>query len=97
MSELSELVKQQSEKIERLEKVVDSLCKLIMKDKVDTTWLTEEVAAETLGLQPRTLRMYVKAGKIDVDFRHTNGRSYQYSRKGIMEFKKNTSSSLRVA
>lgn len=97
MSELLEIVKKQCEKIDQLERTVDTLCKLIMRDKIDTTWLSEEDAAETLGLQPRTLRKQVKSGAIDIDFRHTNGRNYQYSRKGILDFKKRTSTSLRVA
>lgn len=97
MSELYELVVQQSQKIIQLEKTVDNLCKLILKEKVDTTWINEDVAAEMLGLQPRTLRMYVKSGKIDIDFRNTNGRNWQYSRKGLLDYKKRTSSGLRVA
>lgn len=92
MSELLTLVENQRKQIEQLQKSVDNLCILIMKDKVDTTWVPESVAAEMIGYNdPRTLRKLVKSGALDIDFRNTNGRKWQYSRKSIMALKEKTS------
>jgi hypothetical protein len=91
MSELAILVERQTVMIERLSNKVDQLTLLVMKDKVDTTWVNEDTAAEMLGLQPRTIRLNVKSGSLPVKFRHTNGRNWQYSRKDIMKYKDKTS------
>lgn len=63
---------------------------LIMKDKVDTTWIPEDVAAKSLGLAARTLRRQVKKGLLKVEYRTTNGRNYQYSRKQLQNFRRET-------
>ena len=99
MSELVQMVENQGKMINQLVGMVDKLMIMVMKDKVDTTWLSEEVAAEMLGYKdPRTLRKLVK-GVIktkdfnigDITFRNTNGRNWQYSRKSILKYKEKTS------
>lgn len=82
------------EEILQLKEMVKHLTMLVMKDKVDTTWLSEEQAAEALGLEARTLRRKVKSMQFpfnQIDFRHTNGRNFQYNRKGLLKFKEITS------
>lgn len=92
MSELVQLVKTQGERINQLVSMVDKLIILVMKDKVDTTWVNEKTASEMLGYKdPRTLRKLVKAGELEITFRNTNGRNWQYSRKAIMKLKDRTS------
>jgi hypothetical protein len=99
MSELIQIVEQQGRRIDQLIDMVGQLTTLVMKDKVDNTWVSEEVAAEMLGYKdPRTLRKLVK-GVIktkdfnigDITFRNTNGRNWQYSRKSILKYKEKTS------
>lgn len=92
MSELAIMVQQQNMKIDRLQRVIEDLAKLILKNKIDDTWVDENTAATMLGYKDgRTLRKYVKAGKITVDFRNTHGKNWQYSRKGLLNFKTQTS------
>lgn len=70
---------------------------LVMKDKVDTTWVDEDIAAKSFGLSPRVFREKVKAAKgqwFHITLRHTNGRNYQYSRKGILKYKQLTSTEM---
>lgn len=83
--------------IKELTRKVDQLTLLVMKDKQDTTWLTEEQAAEMLGYKnPRSLRKKVKASAGVAPFSlivfcHTNGRNWQYTRKSIVRFREATS------
>jgi len=94
MAELTTLVEEQSKKIDQLIKGLSDLTILVMKDKVDTTWVTEEVAAEMIGIQPAWLRRKVRKNEKpwnEIGYRHTNGRNFQYSRKGIINFKRLTS------
>lgn len=81
--------------VRQLRTEVKNLQLLVMKDKVDTTWLDEPDAAKALGIKSRTLRRYVKdpAHKLSmVKYRHTNGKHFQYSRKDILRYKELTSS-----
>lgn len=94
MSELAELVLEQNKKIDSLLHQVHHLTVLVMKDKVDTTWVAEDTAAQMLGLAPRTFRRYVKTRQqqfAGIKYRNTNGRNWQYSRKDILNFKNLTS------
>ncbi len=95
MSELVQLVQQQNIMIQTLTRKVDELTILVMKNKVDDTWVSEDVAAEMLGYKsPRSLRNNVVEAKHPfslIEFRHTNGRNYQYNRKSILKFKEKTS------
>lgn len=78
-----------------LRREVKQLQILIMKDKIDTTWVHESDAAEMLGLTGRTLRRHVQSGEYpfcEISFRNTNGRNWQYSRKSLMKFKTLTAS-----
>lgn len=79
------------DEIKALRKELHQLTLLVMKDKVDTTWLSEEDAAQSLGFTPNVLRRKVKAGELDITSRNTNGRKWQYSRKSILSYKQNTS------
>lgn len=91
MSDLRELVLAQNKQLELMSKQIHQLTLLVMKDKVDTTWIDEETAAKMLGYQdPRSLRKLIKKGVVDVEYRNTNGRNYQYSRKGILKYKEKT-------
>jgi hypothetical protein len=80
--------------IKSLREDVRQMSILLMRDKIDTTWIPETDAAAMLQMQPDTLRRYVKAGKPNfqmINFRHTNGRKWQYNRKDILKFKNYTS------
>lgn len=90
MSELLTMVAEQGREIKELKDMIHQLTLLVMKDKVDTTWLDEKEAADALGYDPRTLREKVKAGEIPVESRNYKGRNWQYSRKGILKFKEQT-------
>lgn len=46
-------------------------------------WIKEEEAADRLGLQPRTLRLNVKSGRLDISYTNLNGRNYFYSEQSI--------------
>ena len=88
------------QEIQSLREDVRRLGMLIMKDKVDTTWISEEDAAHSLGITPQTLRKGVKrieSGNpsisrkaIRISYRTTNGRNYQYSRKDLINYKNKT-------
>lgn len=94
MSELLQIVMKQERQLEDLKKTIDNLCKLIMRDKIDQTWVDEQTAAQMLGYSsPRTLRNLVKQNQLPIDFRNTRGRSWQYSRKSIAEYKYQTGTS----
>lgn len=80
--------------VRALREAVHQLQLLVMKDKVDTTWLDEKDAASALNLEPRTLRRYVKdsSNRLSIiKYRNTNGRKWQYSRKDIQRYKELTS------
>jgi hypothetical protein len=98
MSELVTMVADQSRQIESLKSMVHNLTLLVMKDKVNDTWINEEVAAEMVGYHPETFRRKVKQAHENhqrpwclITFRNTRGRNWQYSRKSIIEFQKKTS------
>lgn len=46
-------------------------------------WIAEEEAAAKIGYRPRVLRMYVKAGKLNIAYTNINGRSFQYLERDI--------------
>lgn len=97
MSELLQMMEEQKKEIGTLKSMVHDLTVLVMKDKVNNIWLDEEVAASMLGVEPRTLRKAVKNPKHVfrlINFRNTNGRNWQYSRKSIMEFQTKTSTAI---
>lgn len=92
----------------KLQEEIKCLTLLVLKDKVDKTWMTEKEAALSLGYNnPRSLRRKVvltddrisKGEKVQypynlITYRCTNGRNYQYSRRSIMKFKEQTSTEL---
>ena len=86
-----------------LRKEIATLMAIVKKDKVFDAWIDECTAAEMLGMQPRTLRRkctgYKKKGveiapELPINYRNTNGRSWQYSRKDIKAFMQNTSTQI---
>jgi hypothetical protein len=105
MSELVALVEQQTKQLAELKGMVHNLTILVMKDKVDLTWLSEADAAEMLGIKHArglrkrvvlTKKMMESGEKIQypfnlIEYRNTNGRLFQYSRKSILKFKHVTS------
>lgn len=104
MSELAVMIQEQGKEIKSLKSMIHDLTLLVMKDKVDLTWMPESQAANMLGLSRRAFRrkvvltstMMERNLKIPypyniVEYRHTNGRNYQYSRKSILKFKQLTS------
>lgn len=92
MSELIQMVQELKADNAVLKQMVKDLTILVMKDKVDTTWVKEDLAAEMLGYKPRTLRKAVKDGSINIAVTNTNGRNWQYNRKGILQYKQSRSS-----
>ena len=58
------------------------------------TWISEKEAAELLGYKPYTVRIYVKAGKLPVNYYTRKGRCYQYDRNDIEAFMLNHSTVL---
>lgn len=104
MSELAVMIQEQGKEIKSLKSMIHDLTLLVMKDKIDPTWLTEKQASEVLGLSGRQFRRNVVLSKSMmernqkvtypfnlIEYRHTNGRNYQYSRKSILKFKQLTS------
>jgi len=88
------MIEELTREIFLLRQEVKQLTLLILKNKVDDTWIPESMAAEMLGLKPRTLREAVKNKKglfSEIDFRHTNGQRWQYHRKSLLKFKDLTS------
>jgi DNA-binding transcriptional MerR regulator len=58
--------------------------------KID--WIKERIAAEKIGLQPRTLRKYAKSGRIPVNYTtRESSRGYQYDQKGLDKYQLNNS------
>jgi len=93
LTEVQALRKENAE----IKTMLHQLTVLVMKDKIDTTWVAETEAAAMVGLHPRVFREKVKAAKapwFHITLRHTNGRNYQYSRKGIIKFKQLTSTEM---
>ncbi len=77
-----------------LKKSLHQLTIIAMKDKLNAVWLSEDIAASMLNLQPRTLRKAVKKGEghfREINVRNTNGRNYQYSRKSLEKYQSLTS------
>jgi len=58
------------------------------------TWIPEEAAAKMLGYRPDYFRRKVKALKISISYRNTNGRKYQYSRADMEKFMQETSTAV---
>jgi DNA-binding transcriptional MerR regulator len=55
-----------------------------MAKQVEVTWIPEKVAAELLNLKPRTVRKYVKWGKLKIAMTSANnGRRLQYNKVDI--------------
>lgn len=80
--------------IQALRHEVRQLTMLVMKDKIDTTWVNEKDAADMLDIKPQTLRKMVKRGEYpatEINYRNTHGRNWQYSRKGLIKYKNLTS------
>jgi hypothetical protein len=46
-------------------------------------WIHEKEAAAMIGYRPRVLRMYVKAGKLDIAYTNINGKFFQYNKLDI--------------
>lgn len=82
------------EAVVKLTKKVDELTLLVMKEKNDTTWISEKDAADMLGYGcPRTLRKKVKAAVYPFNtivYRSSEGRKFQYNRKSLQKFKEQT-------
>lgn len=98
MSELLTIVLEQGKKIEQMQKSLHDLSVLVMKNKVNDTWLDEDVAAEMVGYHPQNFRRKVKTGNKEhkepwciISYRNTNGRNWQYSRKSLIQFQQKTS------
>ena len=80
-----------------IKQMVSQLFIMIKKTRIDDTWLSEEEAAESLGLSPIMLRRKVKkpVGQWHhVTYRNNKGRQWQYSRKGILKYKQLTSTEM---
>ncbi len=89
------LVYELKQKLDQQDQKLNQLQLLVMKGHNSNTWVDEPEAADMLGLQPRTLRKYVKNGYgpfAGISFRHTNGRSWQYKRGDLERFRELTSS-----
>jgi hypothetical protein len=56
-----------------------------------TGWASERLASTAVGMQARTLRRNCIDGKINISFRNTNGRNYQYRWKEILKYQNETS------
>lgn len=82
------------QKLQELEGEVRSLRNFIGKDKIYDAWVCEEDAAAIVHLNARTFRRKVIAGKIPINFRHTNKRNYQYSRRDLVNWMKQTSTEI---
>ena len=80
--------------LHRLTETVTTLQATVKKDKLFDVWVDEKTAAAALGYCVRRFRSKVKSGLINIDFRCTNGRKYQYSRKGLIRFQNETSTAL---
>ncbi len=98
MSELMTMVEQQGKKLDSIEKMVHQLSILVMKNKVNDTWVNEDIAAEMVGYNPETFRRKVKDAHKKhrepwnlINFRNSNGRNWQYSRRSLENFQKRTS------
>jgi hypothetical protein len=88
----------------QLRQEVKALTRIVLKNKIDDTWIPEPDAAEMLGFNdPRTLRrkVVVKGGAPYpfslISYRCTNGRKFQYNRKDLMKFKNITSTSVTAS
>jgi len=80
--------------IRAMRKELATLTTVIAKDKIYDAWIDESTAAQMLNLSSRTLRTQCKSNKLPIHYRNTNGRHFQYSRKDLKEFLKQTSTSL---
>lgn len=98
MGELAIEIQELRKEVSELKQLIHENSVLMMKDKVNTTWVDEEVAAAMIGYHPETLRRKVKEGarKYEepwclITFRNTRGRNWQYSRKSLVRFQERTS------
>lgn len=55
--------------------------------KKQVTWIDEQTAATLLGYAPRVLRRKVIAGLLEGVRYFKGGKSYQYSKESIEEYK----------
>ncbi|MBS1629390.1 MAG: helix-turn-helix domain-containing protein [Bacteroidetes bacterium] len=79
------------QEVQTLKQMVTTLTTVVKRDKIFDAWLNEEDAASMLGLAPRTLRRYCRDGALPINFRNTNGRNWQFSRKDILTYMNNSS------
>ena len=79
------------QEVQSLKKMMDVLTNVVKRDKIHDTWLSEVDAASMLGLAPRTLRRYCRDASLPINFRNTNGRNWQFSRKDITTYMNNSS------
>lgn len=94
MSELMMEVQALRKENAEIKTMLHDLTVLVMKDKIDTTWVDEEEAAKSVGLTPEWFRRKVKKGEYpfsEISYRNSNGRNWQYSRKGLIKYKSLTS------
>lgn len=80
--------------IQALRNDVKVLTMMIMKDKIDTTWVAESDASQMFGLTPKWFRRKVLSRHFpfeEVGFRTTGGRNYQYNRKALLRAKEKSS------
>jgi hypothetical protein len=105
MSELVSEVRDLKNLVLNLTQQVHDLTILTMKNKVDDTWIEEEIAATMVGFEDsRAFRRKIvlsnarmKKGETVpypwsmINYRSSNGRKYQYSKKSIQKFKDITS------
>jgi hypothetical protein len=60
--------------------------KTSIMSKKHPMWIGEQEAATMLGYKPLTVRRYVKAGKLPVDYYTRTKRVYLYDRNDIEKF-----------
>lgn len=73
--------------VRSLEKKVDMLLAIIMKDKIYDQWIEEKTAAAMLGLTPRYLRRQCIDGKLAINCGvNPSGRGYRYHKPDIQRF-----------
>ena len=69
-----------------LKQMLATLTNVVRRDKIYDAWVTEQDAASMLGLAPRTLRRRCRDALLPINFRNTNGRNWQFSRKDITKY-----------
>lgn len=75
----------------KLDQVLDQQKQLIdylMVSSPKVKWLNEDVAAALLDIEPRTLR--TNAISWGINYRNTNGRSFQYHKGDLERYQEKT-------